>query len=418
MTLDISSVRRQFPVLRRSINGRPLVYLDSAATAQMPEAVCLAMARWNKEQKSNVHRGMHVLAEESTVAYEDARTAVQKFLNAAHPDEIIFTKGCTESINLVARSWGETHLQEGDAVVLSMLEHHSNVVPWLQLKDRKGSDVLWMDIDEDGMPKLDDLKKHLKTGRVKLVAITALSNVLGIAPDLKTIIAMAHDAGAWVLIDAAQAIAHMPIDVQDLDCDFLAFSGHKLYGPTGIGVLYGKRKLLEKMPPFLGGGMMIHSVTQEGFTPADLPGKFEAGTPPIAEAVGLAAAIEWMQQYSWEDIQAHEQELLRFAIDNLRLIPQLHVLGTDGKSQIINHKSPIVYGCLSFTLDSVHPHDLTEILGRQGIALRAGHHCCMPLHTKLGIPASTRLSVGIYNMKEEIDVCAQAIVDAQKKLHT
>ena len=418
MTLDISAIRRQFPVLRRSIGARPLVYLDSAATAQMPEAVCLAMARWNKEQKSNVHRGMHVLAEESTVAYEDARTAVQKFLNAAHGEEIIFTKSCTESINLVARSWGEAHLHEEDAVVLSILEHHSNIVPWQQLNDRKGADVLWMDIDENGVPRLDDLNKHLATGRVKLVAITALSNVLGIAPDLPKIIQAAHDAGALVLLDAAQAIAHMPIDVQKLDCDFLAFSGHKLYGPTGVGVLYGKREYLEKMPPFLGGGMMIRSVTLDGFTPADLPGKFEAGTPPISESIGLAAAIEWMKQYSWEDIQAHEQELLRFTIDNLRLIPGLQLLGPCGKSQIINRQSSIVHGCLSFTLDSIHPHDLTEILGRQGIALRAGHHCCMPLHTKLGINASTRLSVGIYNIKEEIDVCVQAIKDAQKKLQT
>lgn len=306
------------------------------------------------------------------------------------------------------------HLQEGESIVVSMLEHHSNIVPWLQLKNSKGIDVLWMDIDENGIPRMEDLERHLKIGRVKLVAITALSNVLGVAPDLQKIISMAHDAGALVLLDAAQAIAHMPLDVQELDCDFLAFSGHKLYGSTGIGVLYGKRKILENMPPFLGGGMMIREVRTDGFTPADLPAKFEAGTPPIAEAVGLAAAIEWLKQFSWNDIQAHEQELLQSAICNLQQIPNLHILG---QSQIVNRKSQIVHGCISFTLDGVHPHDLTEILGRLGIALRAGHHCCMPLHKRLGIPASTRLSVGMYTMKEEINVCVQAIVEAQKKLH-
>lgn len=359
---------------------------------------------------------MHMRAEESTVAYEATRTTVQKCINAKYSDEIVFTKSCTEAINLVARSWGEMHLQEDDAVVVSMLEHHSNIVPWLQLKNRKGIDVFWMDLHEHGNPRIEDLEKHLKTGRVKLVAITALSNVLGIVPDLKKIIALAHDASALVLLDAAQAIAHMPIDVQALDCDFLAFSGHKLYGPTGIGVLYGKRQILESMPPFLGGGMMIREVHTEGFTPADLPAKFEAGTPPIAEAIGLRSAIEWITQYSWNDIQAHEQELLQSAIANLQSISGLHILGTSNEQT--SKPANSLGGCISFTFDGVHPHDLTEILGRQNIALRAGHHCCMPLHKRLGIPGSTRLSVGMYNTKEEIDACAKAIVEARKKLHT
>lgn len=430
MPLDIAFIRRQFPFLRAS---PPPVYLDSAAMAQVPDAVLNAMTQWEHSSRANVHRGMHARAEESTIAYEAARSTVQQFLNAKHSDEIVFTKSCTEAINLVARSWGETHLQENDAIVLSMLEHHSNIVPWMQLKDRKGIDVLWMDIDENGMPRMEDLEKHLKTGRVKIVSVTALSNVLGVTPDLQKIIALAHEAGALVLLDAAQAIAHMPLDVQKLDCDFLAFSGHKLYGPTGIGVLYGKRKLLETMPPFLGGGMMIREVHTEGFTPADLPAKFEAGTPPIAEAVGLGTAMEWLvagcrlqvansshassnQQRRtgilWDDIQPHEQSLLQHATCSLQQISGLHILGPTPDSQLLTH------GCVSFTLDSVHPHDLTEILGRRSIALRAGHHCCMPLHKRLGIPASTRLSVGVYTTKEEIDACVQAIVEAQRKLHT
>jgi cysteine desulfurase/selenocysteine lyase len=413
MSLDVSAIRRQFPFLQ---TAPAPIYLDSAAMAQVPDAVLHTMRQWEQSSRSNVHRGMHARAEESTIAYEAARSTVQKWINAKYSDEIIFTKSCTEAINLVARSFGEAHIQQGDVIVVSMLEHHSNIVPFLQLKERRGIDVLWIDIDENGMPNIHDLEKHLKTGRVKLVSITALSNVLGIVPDLPKIIAMAHAAGALVLLDAAQAIAHMPLDVQKLDCDFLAFSGHKLYGPTGIGVLYGKRNFLEKMPPFLGGGMMIREVHLEGFTPDDLPAKFEAGTPPIAEAVGLASAIHWLKQFSWNEIQVHEQELLRFAIDHLRLIPGLHLLGFSGKSQIINCKSQIVHGCLSFTLDGVHPHDLTEILGRQGIALRAGHHCCMPLHKRLGIPASTRISVGIYTTTEEIDACANAIEAAKRKM--
>jgi cysteine desulfurase/selenocysteine lyase len=408
---QIDEIRRQFRFLQTS--PQP-VYLDSAAMAQVPDAVLDAVNAWEQSSRSNVHRGMHERAEASTIAYEAARTTVQKFINAQHADEIIFTKSCTEAINLVARSWGETNLQKGDAVVLSILEHHSNIVPWQQLQERKGIDILWVDIDDEGTLRYDQLETHLRTGRVKLVAITALSNVLGIALDLPKIISLAHKAGALVLLDAAQAIAHMPMDVQALDCDFLAFSGHKLYAPTGVGVLYAKRKILESMPPFLGGGMMIRNVTTEGFSAADLPAKFEAGTPPIAQAVGLAAAIDWITQYSWQDIQMHKQEVLQSAICNLQSISELRILGP---SSIANCKLQSIHGCLSFTLEGVHPHDLTEILGRQGIALRAGHHCCMPLHKRLEITASTRLSAGIYNTEEEIKLCAQAIVEAQKKLH-
>jgi cysteine desulfurase/selenocysteine lyase len=375
--------------------------------AQVPKDVIDAMTAWEHDARANVHRGMHARAEASTVAYEDARVTVQKFIGAKYSEEIIFTKSCTEAVNLVARSWGEANLQKGDAIVLSILEHHSNIIPWLELKQRKGIEVLWIDIDDSGMLQVDDLKRHLKTGRVKLVAITALSNVLGVTPDLETIVTLAHAAGALVLLDAAQAVAHMPMDVIKIDCDFVAFSGHKLYGPTGIGVLYGKQELLEAMPPFLGGGMMIRSVTTDGFTAADLPAKFEAGTPPVAQAIGLTAAMEWLKQYSWNDIQVHEQELLECAAINLQKISGLRLLPPNSQF----HR-----GCLSFTLDAVHPHDLTEILGRQGIALRAGHHCCMPLHKRLGISASTRLSVGIYNTEEEISACSEAIAQACHRL--
>lgn len=409
MPLSISDVRRQFPFLEAT--PQP-IYLDSAAMAQVPDAVLHAVQQWEHSLRSNVHRGMHDRAEASTIAYEAARSTVQKFLNAKHPDTIIFTKSCTEAINLVARSWGDAHLQQGDAVVLSILEHHSNIVPWLQLKERQGIDVLWVDIDDEGNLRYDQLEQHLHTGRVKLVAITALSNVLGCAPDTARIIDLAHQSGALVLLDAAQAIAHMPMDVQSIDCDFLAFSGHKLYAPTGVGVLYARKSILESMPPFLGGGMMIRNVTTEGFSPAELPATFEAGTPPIAQAIGLAAAMEWLNQYSWEAMQTHERNLLTQATTSLRQISGLQFLPQNSSFSI--HHSP--FGCLSFTLEGVHPHDLTEILGRQGIALRAGHHCCMPLHKRLGIPASTRLSVGIYNTKEELELCAKAIDTARQRL--
>jgi cysteine desulfurase/selenocysteine lyase len=405
--LDIAEIRRQFPILNRTIGGHPLIYLDSAATTQKPKSVLDAMRDFYENHNGNVHRGMHILAEESTVAYENARKVVQQFLGAANTDEVIFTKNCTEAINLVARSLSK-EWRDGDAVVLSTLEHHSNIVPWQQLCERKGTEIFWVDIDDAGQMNLAELEKHLHKKSVKLVSITGLSNVLGVLTPLKEIIAKAHDAGALVLVDAAQLSAHAPIDVQKLDCDFLTFSGHKLYGPLGIGVLYGKREILKNMPPFLGGGMMIGEVHEDHFTPADPPARFEAGTPPIAEAVGLAAAIEWLGRYSWKDIQAHESTLLIHAAAELQKIPGLHLL------PILNSQFPILnspHSCLSFTIDDIHPHDLTDILGKKGICLRAGHHCAQPLHRRLGITASTRLSVGIYNTKQEISTCISAIAE-------
>lgn len=408
MAPDFSVIRRQFPILAQAIDGHPLVYLDSAATSQKPAAVLDRMRKFYEEENANAHRGMHVLAERATVAYENARGVIRHFLNARRPEEIVFTKSCTESINLVAKTWGKTHLTEGDAIVLTMLEHHSNIVPWQQLCEERGCELHWVDIEDDGTLKMDQLAAYLKEGHVKLVSLTAQSNVLGVRPLLKKIVTLAHTHGAAVLVDAAQSVAHHQTDVQALDCDFLAFSGHKLYGPTGIGILYGKQEILRSMPPFLGGGMMIQEVHQDRFTPADIPHKFEAGTQPMAEAVGLGAAIDWMAQFSWKDIEAHEQMLLAETLNILGPIKGLRILGP-GIAEKIS-------GCVSFVTDGIHPHDLTEILGRQGICLRAGHHCTQPLHRRLGITASSRVSVGIYNTKEDIAALAPALKKAMQHL--
>ncbi len=385
-----------------------MMYLDASATSQKPQIVLDAMNDFYTTSNANVHRGMHVLSERATTEYEKARESVRRFLNASSTDEIIFTKSSTESINLVARCYGEHFLKEGDAVLVSILEHHSNIVPWLQLKEKKGIDVRWIEVDQQGQIRMDSFESQLAEKKVKMVAITGLSNVLGTLPPLKEMIASAHKAGALVIVDAAQLAAHAQIDVQDLDCDFLAFSGHKIYGPTGIGVLYGKKDLLGAMPPFLGGGMMIKEVTRGHFVATDLPAKFEAGTPPIAEAVGLRTAIEWQKTFSWKDRQDHEREMLALALSELKKIEGLHILGPKNPDQIL--------GCISFVVDGVHPHDLTDILGSQGICLRAGHHCAQPLHDTLGIPASTRLSISLHTTKDDILILTPAITKAIKIL--
>lgn len=405
MPLPVTAIRRQFPILQ---GDHPPIYLDSAAMGQKPANVIDAMDAYYRLAASNVHRGMYALADEATNRYEASRETVRAFIKAKHRDEIIFTKGATESINLVAKTWGKANLRRGDAVVLSILEHHSNIVPWLQLKEDIGISLRWIDMEDDGSLRMADLDAGLKDGKVKLVSVTGLSNVLGTLPPLSDIIERAHRAHALTLIDASQLIAHRPINVADLDCDFLVFSGHKLFGPTGIGVLYGKRELLSKMPPFLGGGGMVQQVTREEFLPADPPAKFEAGTPPIAEAIGLGAAIEWFTQYPWKDIEMHERTLLAHAIEKLEATPDLRILGPARTNAIAS--------CVSFVIDGVHPHDLTDILGRQSICLRAGHHCAQPLHERLGISASTRLSVSLYNTTEEIDRCAEGIRHAVMKL--
>lgn len=396
------ALRRQFPALA----DQALIYLDNASTTQKPEKVFDAIRHFYVYSNANPNRGVYPLADAATTAYENARKTVAKFIGA-ETDEIIFTHGTTEGINLVARSFGEM-MKSGDRIALTMMEHHSNIVPWLQLQDRSNIKLDWIAIDTEGQPNLDQLKKVLAHGKTKLLTITGLSNVLGSLPDLPSIISLAHKYGALVCVDAAQMIAHSMIDVRKVDCDFLAFSGHKTYGPMGIGVLYGKKKLLEALPSFLGGGDMIRSVTKENFTTAELPRKFEAGTPSAVAAIGLATAIEWMNEVGNEEIHQHEAALIAHALEKLQSINGLTILGTkDPKKR---------KGCISFTVEGIHPHDLTQILGEKEICLRAGHHCTQPLHDFLKINASARMSVAAYNTMEEIDSCVEAIQIAITRL--
>lgn len=409
MPFDINVIRKQFPILSRRIGEHALAYLDNAATTQKPLCVIDALTNFYRSNNANVNRGVHPLAEETTVAYDDARRSVSAFVGATSPHEIIFTRNATEAINLVARSWGETNLKQGDAVILSVMEHHSNIVPWLQLKAKIGIQIVWIGIDAEGNLSMPELKKALKNRSVKLVSLTGLSNVLGTRPPLEEIIKLTHAAGGKILIDAAQLIAHTRINVQSMDIDFLAFSGHKIYGPMGIGVLYGKGELLRSMPPFLGGGDMIQNVTQDKFSVAELPRKFEAGTPSVADAIGLRAAIEWMEATGVKAMADHERSLITHASQLLSQINGIRILGpSDPKNRT---------ACISFVVDGVHPHDLTDVLGRQGICLRAGHHCTQPLHRHFQIPASTRLSVAVYNTKEEIERCVTSIEKARKLLN-
>ncbi|MCF7844313.1 MAG: SufS family cysteine desulfurase [Kiritimatiellales bacterium] len=400
MSFNHSDIRLQFPILKKG------TYLDSAATAQKPQVVIDSMKHFYETENANVHRGMHMLSEKATTAFEEARTSVQKFINAKSAEEIIFTSGSTEGINLVAKTWGKENLGEEDSVLITLLEHHSNITPWIQLKDENDCAVEWVELDQNENIDITQLDKHLANGNVKLVAITGQSNVTGVRTPLKEIINKTHEAGALALVDAAQLSAHHPIDVQDLECDFLVLSGHKLYGPTGIGVLYGKRELLESMPPFLTGGGMIKEVKRDHFTCAAIPTKFEAGTPPIAQAVGLRTAIDWLLQFNWEDIEAHERSLIEKSFSELRKIEGLTILGPSDPKNIS--------GCLSFVIDGIHPHDLTDIIGQKGVFMRAGHHCAQPLHEHYGIPASTRLSIGIYNNGEDIEKITPAIQEAIK----
>lgn len=403
MTYDVSSIRQQFPILQKKIGGNALCYLDSAATSQKPQCVIDAVMDFYTTKNANVNRGVHALSEEATVAHDAARETVRTFLGAKHAHEIIFTKNATEAINLVARSFGST-LKSGDRIALSILEHHSNIVPWMQLSNTESIGLDWLPMTDDGYIDTSATELILKKGQTKLVAVSGLSNVLGTLQPLKDIIDMAHENGAVVLIDASQLAAHEVIDVQKLDCDFLAFSGHKTYGPTGIGILFGKAELLKKMPPFLGGGDMIQTVTTHGFTPAELPRKFEAGTVAAADAAGLAAALNWMNETGMKAIQKHEASLISHALSALKKIDGLKILGTPDPAKRI--------GCISFTIDGIHPHDLTDVIGKEGVCLRAGHHCTQPLHALLQVTASTRLSVAAYNTVEEVDRCVSSLQKA------
>jgi cysteine desulfurase/selenocysteine lyase len=401
MSIAHPALRQQFPILSTNIDGHPLVYLDTAATAQKPKCVIDAISNFYASSNANINRGMHPLAEKATIAYDDARKIIANVIHAKKTHEIIFTRGTTESISLVARTWGADNIGKGDTIVLTEMEHHSNIVPWLQLQEKTGCLLEWIPVNTAGDLDLRVLEKILKNNTVKLVAVSGLSNVLGALTPLQEIITLAHTHGAKVLVDSAQLIVHREIDVQELDCDFLAFSGHKLYGPMGIGVLYGKEELLRKMPPFLGGGDMIATVSKTGFTSAELPRKFEAGTPSVADAIGLAEAIKWLSTLEKSTIEHYEEELLLYAKNTLQTIDGIRIFGP---------VNPV--GCISFSLLGIHPHDLTEILGRNGICLRAGHHCTQILHASLGVKATTRLSVGLYNTKEDIDVCIAAIKEA------
>jgi cysteine desulfurase/selenocysteine lyase len=399
-------LRADFPILAtRADDGTPLVYLDNAASTQRPRQVLEAMNHVYEHTYSNVHRGIHRLSEQCTALYEQARDTVRHFVGAAEREEIVFTRGTTESINLVARSWGDANLGEGDEILLTLMEHHANIVPWQQLAERTGALIRWVSLTDDGRLDLTDLQRRL-TDRTRLVAVAAVSNVLGTINPVAQIARLAHDANALLLVDAAQSAPHQPTDVQSLGADFLAFSGHKLLGPTGVGVLYGRRELMEAMPPYSGGGSMIRRVTLDGFEPAELPAKFEAGTPPIVEAIGLAAAIEYLERVGLSAIHDHEQRLAVRAHELLAGIEGLRFLGPAPE-----HKAGIV----SFTVDGLHPHDAAQLLDGDGIAVRAGHHCAMPLHKHLKIPASTRASFYLYNTPDEVEQLATALTAAQQR---
>lgn len=392
--LDVNQVRKDFPILEReAYPGKPLVYLDSAASSQKPLAVIEAMNEYYRQTNANVHRGIHRLSEDATNAYEGARERIAQFINAPDSSQVIYVRNATEGFNLVAYSWGRANIQAGDEILLTEMEHHANLVPWQMLAEEKGATVKYVSVTEQGTLDLSNLSELL-TEKVKLFGFTAVSNVLGTINPVKHLIAAAQAVGAVTFVDAAQAVPHMPVDVQDWDCDFMAFSGHKMCGPTGIGILFGKKELLEAMPPFMGGGDMIRRVRLEGSTWNDLPWKFEAGTPSIAEGIGLGAAVDYLAQLGMENVHAHESFITNYALEALSEVEGLQVVGPPASQRA---------GVAAFTLDGVHPHDISELLDKDGIAIRAGHHCAMPLHEKLCINATARASFYVHTTTAEID---------------
>ncbi|MCS3795969.1 SufS family cysteine desulfurase [Niastella sp. OAS944] len=402
--LDVYAIRQQFPALNRQVKGQPLVYFDNAATTQKPQVVIDALVDYYTNYNANVHRGIHTLAEEATAAFEASRDAARQFINASSREEIIFTRGTTEGINLVAYTWGRKNIKAGDEIIITEMEHHSNIVPWQILCEEKGA-TLKMIPQQDGTLLLDEYKKLLSS-KTKLVSVVHVSNALGTVNPVEEIIKLAHQAGAKVLIDGAQSTVHLDIDVQALDCDFFAFSSHKVYGPTGIGVLYGKKQLLEAMPPFQGGGEMIKEVTLEKTTYADLPYKFEAGTPNIGDAVVLKAALDYVSKIGKAKIRNHENELLAYATEQLVQLPGLRVIGNAANKVSV----------VSFVIDKVHPQDIGILLDNRGIAVRTGHHCAQPLMACYGIPGTIRASFAMYNTKEEIDSLITGLQKALKML--
>jgi cysteine desulfurase/selenocysteine lyase len=401
---DVSAVRAQFPILSRRVHDRPLVYLDNAASAQKPDAVIDAMSNAMRTSYANVHRGLHTLANETTQAYEAARESVRRLLNAASADEIVFTKGGTEAINIVAAGLGAS-IRPGDEIVLSVMEHHSNIVPWHFLRERRGAVLKWVGLHPDGALDMDAMERAIGP-RTRMVALTHMSNVLGTAPDVARVIALAHDAGAPVLLDGCQGAVNLAVDVQALDVDFYVITGHKLYGPSGIGALYGKRERLAALPPYMGGGEMIETVSLDAVTYNDPPHRFEAGTPPIVEAIGLGAALSWLEGVDRAGASAHKQALLSRAMDALREVNGLTVHGvTAGKGPI-----------LTFSLAGAHPHDIAQIMDRRGVAIRAGHHCAQPLMAHLGVSATARASFALYNTEAEVDSFVEALSKARAML--
>ncbi|MGD9317526.1 MAG: cysteine desulfurase [Anaerolineae bacterium] len=417
--LDVNQIRADFPILKRQVHGKPLVYLDNAATSQKPESVLQAMDDYYRSYNANIHRGVHTLAEEATEAYEQARRKVGRFVNAYSPREIVFVRNTTEAINLVALTWGRANVGPGDVIVLSVMEHHSNLVPWQLLAQATGAQLEFIGLDPQGRLVLDDLDRILdrygapgsdSAGRVRLVGISGMSNVLGSINPVAEIAARTHTAGALLLVDGAQSVPHIPVDVRALGVDFLAFSAHKMLGPTGIGALWGRKEILQAMPPFLGGGDMIKSVHLRESEWNDIPHKFEAGTPNMAHAVGFGAAVDYLKGMGMETVQAHEQAMAAYALDRLATVPNLRIYGPPAAER---------GGVVTFNLIKdgellIHPHDLASILDREGIAIRAGHHCAQPLMEHYGVPATARASFYVYNTEEEVDRLVEALYKAQE----
>ncbi|MGD2136318.1 MAG: cysteine desulfurase [Gemmatimonadales bacterium] len=401
---DVAQVRADFPLLAQQMRGRPLVYLDNAATSQKPRQVIEALTRYYEAGNANIHRGVYDLSQHATLAYGQARAKVQRFVNAADPHEIVFVRGATEAINLVAHSYGRTHFRAGDEIIVSTMEHHSNLVPWQLAAEATGAALRVIPMSDDGELDLDAYEQ-LFSPRSKLVALVHVSNSLGTINPIKAMVAAAHERGVPVLVDGAQAVPHLAVDVRDLDCDFYAISGHKMFGPTGIGALYGKGALLEALPPYQGGGEMIRSVTFEKTTYAGLPERFEAGTPNIAGAIGLGAAIDYLHtRLDWSWVQRHENDLLRYATKQLSAVPGVRICGR------AREKASVV----SFVLEGVHAHDVGTILDQEGIAIRTGHHCTQPVMDRLGVPATARASFAFYNTREEIDALVAGLVKVQE----
>jgi cysteine desulfurase / selenocysteine lyase len=401
---SIDEIRAEFPILERRVNGQPLAYLDNGATAQTPLQVLEAMDRYWTEHNANVHRGVHTLSEEATNLYEGARATIARHLGA-NPRDVIFTRNVTGALNLVAHAWGRANVGEGDRILLTEMEHHSNIVPWYLLAKEVGAELDWVPVDDEGRLDMTALEGALERGP-KLIAVAHISNVLGTVNPIADIVRLAHDAGAIVVVDGAQAAPKLPLDLAALGADFYGFTGHKLYGPTGVGVLYGRSEVLEAMPPYEGGGSMIRKVTKERITWADVPARFEAGTPPIAAAIGLAAAVEWLEGVGLDAAHAHEAELGAYALERLADVPGLRVFGPPAGDDRV--------GIVSFEMEGVHAHDVSEILDRHAIAVRAGHHCAQVLMDRLGVAATTRASLAVYNTREEIDRLIDALNDVRR----